>query len=78
MLILKRDREQSVVIGDDVEVTVVRLGSDGVHLGITAPRAVPVHRKEIAERLRAEGRRHIQSHELTTATETQRPPSREE
>ncbi|MFI4992508.1 MAG: carbon storage regulator CsrA [Solirubrobacterales bacterium] len=47
MLVLTRKRRQSIMIGDDVEVTV--LSSDGakVRLGISAPADVPVHRSEI-------------------------------
>jgi len=47
MLVLARQRDQSVIIGDDVTVTVVDIRGDKVRLGITAPRQVSVHRKEI-------------------------------
>ena len=51
MLVLTRKREQSIIIGDNVEVMVLGVSGDKVRLGITAPREVEVFRKEvIAER----------------------------
>ena len=47
MLVLARQKDQSIVIGDDVVVTIVDIRGDKVRLGITAPREVTVHRKEI-------------------------------
>ncbi len=57
MLVLTRKREQSIVIGDNVEIMVLGVSGDKVRLGITAPREVEVFRKEvIADRLgQAEG-----------------------
>jgi len=47
MLVLARQKDQSIVIGDDVVVTIVDIRGDKVRLGIEAPREVSVHRKEI-------------------------------
>jgi cytosine deaminase len=47
MLVLARQKDQSIVIGDDVVITVVDIRGDKVRLGINAPREVSVHRKEI-------------------------------
>lgn len=48
MLVLTREKDESVMIGDDVEITITGVTSGGkVTLGITAPRSIPVHRKEI-------------------------------
>jgi carbon storage regulator len=47
MLILTRRVGESVVIGDDIVVTVVEVRGDAIRLGIEAPRAVDVHREEI-------------------------------
>jgi carbon storage regulator len=47
MLILTRRVGESVVIGDDIVVTVVEVRGDAVRLGIEAPRSVDVHREEI-------------------------------
>jgi carbon storage regulator len=47
MLVLTRKTNQSIMIGDDVEVTVLAVARDKIRLGITAPREVPVFRKEV-------------------------------
>jgi carbon storage regulator len=47
MLVLTRKPRESVIIGDDIEVTVLGVVGEKVRLGIAAPREVPVHRKEI-------------------------------
>lgn len=50
MLVLSRRVHESIMIGDDIEVTVVRIEGNQVRLGITAPRHVAVVRTEIAGR----------------------------
>lgn len=52
MLVLSRQRDQTICIGADVQVTVVDIRGDKVRLGVTAPREVPVHRQEVFEHLR--------------------------
>ena len=47
MLVLTRKTNESIMIGDDVEVTVLAVSRDKIRLGITAPREVPVFRKEV-------------------------------
>lgn len=54
MLILTRRSGETIRIGDDIEVTVLSGQGHQVRLGITAPREIPVHRKEIYERIREE------------------------
>lgn len=54
MLVLSRTRDQTIMIGDDVEVTVVDIRGDKVRLGINAPRTVSVHRKEIYDAVKRE------------------------
>ncbi len=56
MLVLSRQRDETIMIGDDVEVTVVDIRGDKVRLGITAPREISVHRKEVYEAIRRENR----------------------
>jgi carbon storage regulator len=60
MLVLTRKTNQSIMIGDDVEVAVLAVSRDKIRLGITAPRDVPVFRKEVylsikGEEARADG-----------------------
>ena len=47
MLVLTRKTNQSIMIGDDVEISVLAVSRDKIRLGITAPRDVPVFRKEV-------------------------------
>jgi carbon storage regulator len=49
MLVLTRKVNQSIVIGDDVEIVVLDVRGEQVRLGIRAPRSITVHRKEIYE-----------------------------
>lgn len=56
MLVLSRLLDQTIVIGDDVEVTIVDVRGDKVRLGINAPRNVSVHRKEIYQAVMRERR----------------------
>ena len=56
MLVLSRQRDQTIMIGDDIEITVVDIRGDKVRLGINAPGSVPVHRKEVYEAIKKENR----------------------
>jgi len=56
MLVLSRQRDETIVIGEDIEVTVVDIRGDKVRLGISAPKHVPVHRKEVFEAIKRENR----------------------
>lgn len=49
MLVFTRKRDETIVIGDGIEVRVLRVGRDGVRLGIVAPPEVAVHRGEVYE-----------------------------
>lgn len=60
MLVLTRERDQSVIIGGGIEVMIVSIRGDKVRLGVIAPRRVSVNRKEVQERIdreRRQGRR---------------------
>ena len=54
MLVLSRQRDETIMIGDDVEITVVDIRGDKVRLGITAPRQIQVHRKEVYDAIKRE------------------------
>jgi carbon storage regulator len=47
MLVLSRQKNESIIIGNDVEITIVDVRGDKVRLGINAPKKISVHRKEI-------------------------------
>ena len=54
MLVLTRRLNQSIKIGDDIEVTVIEVRGDQVRLGVSAPRDVSVHRKEVYLQIQSE------------------------
>ncbi len=54
MLVLSRQRDESIIIGDNVQVTVVDIRGDKVRLGIIAPAEIPVHRKEVYDAIQRE------------------------
>jgi carbon storage regulator len=54
MLVLSRQRDESIIIGDNVVVTVVDIRGDKVRLGIQAPHEIPVHRREVYEAIQRE------------------------
>ena len=56
MLVLSRQRDESIIIGDNIVVTIVDVRGDKVRLGIEAPREVSVHRREIYEAIQRENR----------------------
>jgi carbon storage regulator len=54
MLVLSRQKDESIMIGDDVEITIVDVRGDKVRLGITAPKSIPVHRREVYDAIQRE------------------------
>ena len=54
MLVLSRSTEQTIMIGDNIEIKVVGIRGGKVKLGITAPRNVSVHRREVYDRVQRE------------------------
>jgi carbon storage regulator len=57
MLVLSRQRDESIVIGDNIVITIVDIRGDKVRLGIEAPNEVPVHRQEVFEAIQRENRK---------------------
>lgn len=54
MLVLSRKTNESIMIGNDVEVKIVEVKGEYVKLGISAPKSIPVHRKEVYEAIQRE------------------------
>jgi carbon storage regulator len=54
MLVLSRQKDESIMVGDEVEITIVDVRGDKVRLGISAPRSIAVHRKEVYEAIQRE------------------------
>ncbi len=57
MLVLSRHRDESIMIGDDVVVTIVDIRGDKVRLGIAAPQDIPVHRQEVYDAIQRENQK---------------------
>ncbi len=57
MLVLSRQRDETIMIGDDIEITIVDIRGDKVRVGINAPRHISVHRKEVYDAIQQENRR---------------------
>ncbi|MFA6095136.1 MAG: carbon storage regulator CsrA [Candidatus Paceibacterota bacterium] len=73
MLVLSRQRDESVMIGDNIEVTVVDIRGDKVRLGFSAPKKVTVHRKEVYEAVKRENRLKAAGQTATPSATEQRP-----
>ncbi len=54
MLVLSRQRDETIVIGDDIEITIVDIRGEKVRLGINAPAHISVHRKEVYDAIKRE------------------------
>jgi carbon storage regulator len=54
MLVLSRSTDESIMIGDDIEIMVVDVRGDKVRFGIVAPRNIAVHRKEVYDAIQRE------------------------
>jgi len=52
MLVLSRQRDQTIIIGDNIEITIVDIRGEKVRLGISAPAHIPVHRKEVYDSIK--------------------------
>jgi carbon storage regulator len=67
MLVVTRRADQAIVIGDGIEVRVLRIGKSGVRLGITAGADVPVHRREVYDSVSASNRAAVSSDAVVKA-----------
>jgi len=61
MLVLSRQRDETIMIGDEIEITVVDIRGDKVRLGINAPARIAVHRKEVYDAIRKENEQAAQA-----------------
>ncbi len=61
MLILTRKLDESIMINNNIEVKVVKIQGNQVHIGIDAPRTVSVYRQEIYEKIRKENQKAVQA-----------------
>lgn len=80
MLVLSRQRDETIMIGDDIEITVVDVRGEKVRLGISAPHRIAVHRKEVYDAITNENAQAAQlpGGELLELSATIRPgPARQ-
>jgi carbon storage regulator len=61
MLVFTRKKDESLIIGNEIEVTILGIGSGNVKIGITAPRHISVHRHEVFESIKRENLAAVQS-----------------
>jgi carbon storage regulator len=61
MLALSRKRDEAIVINDDIEVKIIEIKGDQVKIGITAPKSVPVYRKEVYELIQAANKEAVET-----------------
>ena len=69
MLVLSRKKNESIVIRDDIVVTVVDVRGDCAQLGVDAPSEVPVHRREVYERIKESERAEQAGRENSTVSD---------
>ncbi len=75
MLVLSRQRDETIMIGDDIELTVVDIRGDKVRLGIKAAPQIAVHRKEVYDAIRRENEQaaHLQEGEVGALSQKIKP-----
>jgi carbon storage regulator len=73
MLILSRRSNESIVIGNDIHITVLEIRGDQVRIGITAPRDVTVHREEVHQEILEQNREAAAARHLAGVTDLPRP-----
>jgi carbon storage regulator (csrA) len=57
MLVLTRKKNESIIIGDNIEICVIDVSGDQVKMGIRAPKTVSIHRKEVFEEIQEENKK---------------------
>ena len=66
MLALSRKKDEAIVINDDIEITVIEIKGDQVKLGISAPKSVPIYRKEIYAQIQADNKEAVASVDINS------------
>ncbi|PYG89116.1 carbon storage regulator CsrA [Ruminiclostridium sufflavum DSM 19573] len=61
MLVLSRKKDQAIMLGDNIELTIIEIQGDQVRIGINAPKSVTIYRKEIFVEIQEENRKAARS-----------------
>lgn len=66
MLALSRKKDEAIIINNDIEITIIEIKGEQVKIGITAPKSVPVYRKEVYLQIKEENK---ESADITNVSE---------
>lgn len=66
MLALSRKKDEAIVINDDIEITVIEIKGDQVKLGISAPKSVPIYRKEVYAQIQTANKEAVASVDINS------------
>ncbi len=77
MLVLSRQRDESIIIGDDIVITIVDIRGDKVRLGIDAPKEIPVHRQEVYDAIKRESMKAAEESQNNTPPVAEEPKASE-
>lgn len=69
MLALSRKKDEAVIINDDIEITIIEIKGDQVKIGISAPKSVPIYRKEVYMQIQNANKQAAQSVDIKNIKE---------
>ena len=69
MLALSRKKDEAVIINDDIEITIIEIKGDQVKIGISAPKSVPIYRKEVYMQIQNANKEAAQSVDIKSIKE---------
>lgn len=69
MLALSRKKDEAVIINDDIEITIIEIKGDQVKIGISAPKSVPIYRKEVYMQIQNANKEAVQSVDIKNIKE---------
>lgn len=69
MLALSRKKDEAVIINDDIEITIIEIKGDQVKIGISAPKSVPIYRKEVYMQIQNANKESVQSVDIKNIKE---------
>lgn len=65
MLVLTRKKNESIMINNDIEITIIEIQNDQIRIGVSAPKNIPVYRKEIYLQMIEENKKAVESKEVS-------------